>query len=278
MRKDLPRKERPYHSHQGVDAGEFRRDAAYQNWRSRGTRDWLLILTVAGAGRVGTDEMEVVCEPGTITLYEPGSPQYYYTDPRAGRWHLLWAHFYPRPHWMPWLGWERVQRGVRVARLDKPEAFRGTRLALDECVRHCRADLPAHAEFALNALERALLWVHSSASHPEVDVRVRKAMDILLEEIRAPFSLSALAARSGLSVSRLTQLFSQGTGLTPQRYLESLRLRRASHLLRSTDLAVAEIAADSGYQDAFYFSNRFRRAFGASPSEFRRHRGSGQEK
>ncbi len=43
----------------------------------------------------------------------------------------------------------------------------------------------------------------------------------------------------------------------------------ASRLLRLTSLGIAEVAAEVGYEDAFYFSNRFRRYAGKSPTKFR---------
>jgi AraC-like DNA-binding protein len=40
-------------------------------------------------------------------------------------------------------------------------------------------------------------------------------------------------------------------------------------LLLTTDLGVAEIAAEVGYDDAFYFSRQFRAVNGVSPRQFR---------
>jgi AraC family transcriptional regulator of arabinose operon len=43
----------------------------------------------------------------------------------------------------------------------------------------------------------------------------------------------------------------------------------ASRLLRLTSLTIQEVAGEVGYDDPFYFSNRFRRYSGKSPSQFR---------
>jgi AraC family transcriptional regulator of arabinose operon len=37
-----------------------------------------------------------------------------------------------------------------------------------------------------------------------------------------------------------------------------------------TSLGIAEIAAQVGYDDPFYFTNRFRRHAGKSPTQYRR--------
>jgi len=54
-----------------------------------------------------------------------------------------------------------------------------------------------------------------------------------------------------------------------------MRLQEARYCLIHTGLRIAEVAERVGYVDAFYFSRRFRRAFGQSPLAFRRshHRG-----
>jgi len=55
-------------------------------------------------------------------------------------------------------------------------------------------------------------------------------------------------------------------GTTPQRFAERLRLDHARHLLERTNLSVSEVAAEVGFDDPFYFSRRFKRAFGKAPS------------
>jgi AraC family transcriptional regulator of arabinose operon len=85
-----------------------------------------------------------------------------------------------------------------------------------------------------------------------------------------PLSLDRVAQACGLSVSRLAHLFREQIGLPPQQYLEELRLQRAAQLLRSTGLRIGEVAAETGYAGAFYFSSRFRKKFGQSPCQYRR--------
>ncbi|WP_322176028.1 helix-turn-helix transcriptional regulator [Acutalibacter caecimuris] len=47
------------------------------------------------------------------------------------------------------------------------------------------------------------------------------------------------------------------------------RLRNGLVLLRDTDLTVTEICFEAGFSGPSYFSERFRKAFGCSPLEFR---------
>ena len=261
-------------------AGEFDRGAEYKNFRPHGTSDWLLIYTVAGRGRITAADESWDTAPGEAVLYEPHAHQDYATAaPGAdgsgrGRWRLRWAHFQPLPHWLPWLHWPRRAPGLRWLRLESGEARVRAAAALAETVRWDRRQVaPGHVDLAVNALERALIWAHAARADgggwAAMDERVRRAAGWLAEDLRRPFSLARLAAHSGLSVSRLAHLFKAQTGVSPQQFAERRRLERACQLLRHTGLTVAEISEETGFVDAFYFSKRFRRHLGRSPSEFR---------
>jgi len=53
-------------------------------------------------------------------------------------------------------------------------------------------------------------------------------------------------------------------------YLEAMRMEQARLLLLRTDLSVQEIATRVGYEDAYYFSTRFRRRTGCPPTTWRK--------
>ena len=256
-------------------AGEVRRGANYTNLRPHGTPDWLLIYTVSGQGKiVAADGRHWLVGPGEAILYEPRAFQDYSTSD-MGNWRLRWAHFHPRPHWLPWLRWPPRADGIRAVRLEGTQARRRVVAALAEAVRwRQRQELPGHIDLAANALECALLWMHADQTDgrawTRTDARVRRALEWLEEEPRRPFSLARLAAHARMSVSRLTHLFKEQVGVSPQRFAERRRLEHACQLLRYTGLSIGEVAVETGYEDAFYFSKRFRRHLGQSPSEFRR--------
>ncbi len=178
----------------------------------------------------------------------------------------------PRASWHAWLRWPRNACGVRSLALPGGEVRRSFAAALQRAIRVARRRLPNAADFAANALEEALLWAHLAAGRGDwlrLDVRVRKAMDYLAANVRRPFELEALARHCGLSVSRLAHLFKAEAGVSPQRFFEQQRMRHAAQLLRVTGLGIAEVAAEAGYDDPFYFSNRFRRFAGTSPTRYR---------
>jgi AraC family transcriptional regulator, arabinose operon regulatory protein len=65
-------------------------------------------------------------------------------------------------------------------------------------------------------------------------------------------------------------LFREHLGTSPQRYVERQRVIRATQLLELTARPVAAIAREVGWTDPLYFSQRFARFTGLSPTAYRR--------
>lgn len=268
----MDRPETPHRPVDSIMASEFDQGAGYTNWRPRGSGDWLLIYTAEGAGCITSGNTARRLGPGEAVLFSPGVAQDYRTDESTGRWRLLWAHFNPRPNWRAWIRWPEVTRGIGWLALAPGETRAGLEAAMLRMVAALRAPHADATEFALNALEEALLWAQrADEGHPlaRLDIRVRMAMDYLAARPEAPFRLAAVARHCGLSESRLSHLFREQTGETPQAYSEELRLRLAQQLLVHSSLRVNEVAAETGFADPFYFAKRFRRFARCSPSEYR---------
>jgi len=98
---------------------------------------------------------------------------------------------------------------------------------------------------------------------------VRRAIQYLQEHFRDRVSLTAVAARSHLSRSRLTHLFKQQTGQNVTAYLAALRIHHAKELLRQEGMSIAEVSEDVGFSDAGRFTKVFRRLEGVAPSLYR---------
>ena len=98
----------------------------------------------------------------------------------------------------------------------------------------------------------------------------RQAHDYLLANQGSHITLAELAARFHLSQSSLKICFKALYGVPVASYLRGLRMDTAAHLLRSSDLPVAEIAHRVGYEDPSRFAAAFRRHTGCRPTELRR--------
>ena len=81
--------------------------------------------------------------------------------------------------------------------------------------------------------------------------------------------MPGLAADVGFSTSHFSARFHAVTGFSATEYVKRLRMARARELLLTTDRGIADIAAEVGYPDQFYFSRQFRAVAGSSPRHFR---------
>lgn len=68
---------------------------------------------------------------------------------------------------------------------------------------------------------------------------------------------------------RLVRTFSQMTGTTPYRYLESARVNRAQELLEQ-GMPLAEVALEAGFSDQSHLARAFRTRLGVTPGACRR--------
>ncbi len=263
-----------------IEMGLFQEGRGYQNWRERGTNDWLLIATLGGGGRFGHAGGEWTARAGDLALLRPSTRHDYGTDARCGEWRLLWAHFHPRPHWSHWLNWPEIAPGLMRLNLPEAESRREIIGSLEAALKFVQGAAPRREAFAMNALESAILLC--DAQNPQtraarLDARVQKAMDFLCLHAAETVSMTELADVCGLSASRLAHLFREQAGQTPMQYLERQKLERARQLLELTARPVRQIAEELGFESAFYFSARFKRHTGASPREYRKNRGPTRE-
>ena len=111
----------------------------------------------------------------------------------------------------------------------------------------------------------------SEAQHQEaiVDKRLKRTLECIAYRYAEPLSLGELAAQAGVSKFHFARLFRRATGTTPYRYLVDRRLDAAKRMLKTTDLAIEEIARRSGFFRANHFSTQFSQRCGVSPREYR---------
>lgn len=84
-----------------------------------------------------------------------------------------------------------------------------------------------------------------------------------------PLTLTELSRIFYLSTNYCGYLFKRYTGSTFVQYVQGLRLERAKHLLETTALPVAQIAASVGYVDLSRFSRLFKSEVGLTPAQYR---------
>ena len=102
------------------------------------------------------------------------------------------------------------------------------------------------------------------------DEVIIEAQEWLRQHSGESVKLQQLAAQLDLSMRSFNRRFKQATGITAGDYLQRQRLDNAKELLRTSNLSISEVAAQSGYQDSSYFCNRFKRVMGQTPLVYRK--------
>ena len=102
------------------------------------------------------------------------------------------------------------------------------------------------------------------------DTRLSRALLAIFEQPAVAYTVDSLALIAGMSRSAFAAAFQRAFGQSPMNLVKLVRLRRASELLITTALPVAEVAKRAGFSSRSNFSLAFSQLYGMDPSGFRR--------
>lgn len=95
----------------------------------------------------------------------------------------------------------------------------------------------------------------------------------VLEDMKTNFSqyrdISVYAKMCNISQSHFIHNFTRQIGMSPYKYLSTIRIDQAKYLLNQTDLSIRDISENVGFDDPLYFSKFFRKQTGVSPKQYR---------
>ncbi|RDI66940.1 GlxA family transcriptional regulator [Nocardia pseudobrasiliensis] len=92
----------------------------------------------------------------------------------------------------------------------------------------------------------------------------------LQDNMSRDITIADIAAEAGISARTLLRQFRTQTGTTPLRWLHRARIRRAQHLLETTDHTVERVGAQVGFGSPTAFRDNFKRTVGVPPNAYRR--------
>jgi len=101
------------------------------------------------------------------------------------------------------------------------------------------------------------------------DPQIGLALALLHSHPQERWTVASLSHRIAASRSILAARFSQLVGEPPLRYLKRLRMNSAAKRLLSSNLNLATIAAEAGYESAASFTKAFKSHLGMAPGEYR---------
>lgn len=101
------------------------------------------------------------------------------------------------------------------------------------------------------------------------DPIVGQTLRLLHAQPGRAWTIGELADAAAVSRSTLAQRFTALIGETPMRYLAGWRIHLAKHLLKETDMRLAEVAERVGYESEAAFNRAFKRLVGWPPATWR---------
>ncbi|MFT4016390.1 MAG: helix-turn-helix domain-containing protein [Agriterribacter sp.] len=102
-----------------------------------------------------------------------------------------------------------------------------------------------------------------------VDNIIERCIIIMKEHLHENLTLDELAKKACVSASYLSALFKQKTHYSPIHLYTSLKIQKASQLLKVSKMPIKQIAEEMGYTDQYSFSRSFKQIMGTSPKKFR---------
>ena len=100
--------------------------------------------------------------------------------------------------------------------------------------------------------------------------RIGAAVRYVEEHYTEDIDVEYLASLCYISVAHLFRLFGREVGMSPVKYKNYLRIKKAEELLLDKECSVAEVAELVGFESCPYFSRTFKEISSYSPLEYRR--------
>ncbi len=99
---------------------------------------------------------------------------------------------------------------------------------------------------------------------------LQQAIAFMKKNFYKKITLSMLAELVGYSPNHFQKIFMDLMNISPQKYLETIRINHAKYLLSQNELSIADIAYACGFSSQAYFSLIFKQATNLSPKEFQK--------
>lgn len=101
------------------------------------------------------------------------------------------------------------------------------------------------------------------------DFYIHEALVFIEQNFQNDISVEDIADVCGLNRSYFGKIFKEAVGKSPQEFLLSYRMVKATELLKLTKLSIGDISSAVGYDNQLHFSRAFKGIYGVSPKNWR---------
>lgn len=221
---------------------------------------------IEGEGTVIFEGKNYYPQKGDIYILPPGKDHFYFSD-EENPWTKIWfnaqgsfingllAAYNPQN--------TVLFRGAKGYEYFSRLHEAGKNPSLSPSQKHEAAAIETHKLFQH-------LYNKFSAQTKEISKETKLIKEYIDANIEKQISLKTLSELIYLSESQIIRLFRTDLGKTPYDYVLCRKMERAQLLLKSTNLAIKEIAFQLGFSDEHYFSHLFKGKTGKTPTNYRK--------
>ena len=121
----------------------------------------------------------------------------------------------------------------------------------------------------LDYFMRSAETVHVKQNGSIRNFYIKEALSYIEQNFQNDISVEDISAFCGLNRSYFGKIFHDTIGRSPQEFLISYRMTKATELLKITSLSIADIGNAVGYPNQLHFSRAFKNVYGMSPRNWR---------
>ncbi len=242
-----------------------------KNYRISNAFPWIaysFILRGHGQCRLMGESFEV--KAPCVFMQIPGEVAQYQPDPGT-TWDELFITFH-REH-VPTLLRKSFYVPGRYHWLIHDHQMHEVHKLVRELGEHLRRDSIARCTDRIDLIAQQLLIesLHEPSGNPtnEMEAMVEDLRQALLHVDDPGQYIKLVAQQHKVSVPSLRRHWHRIMGMSPGQYHAMHQMQRAQEQLAHTSLSITYIANGLGYADPLYFSRKFRKQVGMSPSEYR---------
>jgi len=125
----------------------------------------------------------------------------------------------------------------------------------------------------LYRLFQTLAAVHmdeNDSDNEETFPWLKRGQQFLQMHYTEGITIEEAAHNAGVNRTYFSKKFNEYYGMSPVKYLQSLRMNEAVRMLKETELKLTEIALSVGFPDLYSFSKAFKKHYQVSPITFRK--------
>ncbi|WP_300793678.1 AraC family transcriptional regulator [uncultured Bacteroides sp.] len=230
--------------------------------------EYQLVYIIDGSGYFNSTSCEKTkVNAGTVIVIFPGERHYYHPDINTG-WTEYWVGF--KGNFVDAL----IERGIYS--LKNPLLKIGIVESLidqyNDIIKYGEKEKPGFllliSSIVYNMLGK-IYYTHCNYNNTPLLNKINQAKIIMRESLHDNKPLQCIAHELGMSYSWFRKYFKEQTGISPNQYLQQLKLIVAKEMLGGSELSISEIAYNLGFESVSHFSFFFKNKEGITATDFR---------